>query len=110
MTIQITSYSGLNSAVQAWMARPGDAVLSSRFDDFLALAERRIYYGYATDDMANPLRSDPLRIPEMETVDSGFSLSSATIAQPTTFIELISVYNTTINSPMEIIAQRVIDG
>jgi hypothetical protein len=110
MSVQINTYSGLNAGVQAWMARPDDVVLSARFDDFLALAERRIYYGYATDDVTNPLRSDPLRIPEMETVDSAFSLSSGTVAQPTTFVELISVYNTTINSPMEIVAQRVIDG
>lgn len=111
MSVTFNTYSGLKSAIPTWMARgSSDPILDPLFDNFLANMERRMYYGYAVDDPTNPLRSDPLRIPEMETVDSAFSLSAATIAQPTNFLELISVYNTTINSSMEIVAQRVIDG
>ena len=29
----------------AWLARSGDALLDSRFDDFLLNCERRLYYG-----------------------------------------------------------------
>lgn len=111
MSVAINTYSGLSAAVQAWMARAGDTVLSARFDDFLALAERRIYYGYATDDMPNPMRSDPLRIPEMQTVDTAFTPgTSGTVAQPTNFLELISVKkNTGTAIQMQIVAERVLD-
>lgn len=112
MAVTFNTYSGLVSAVPAWMARTGDAVLAAQFDNYLANCERRIYYGYATDDMSNPLRSDPLRIPEMQTVDTAFTPGvSGTVAQPTNFVELISVYkNTGTAAPMQIVAERIIDG
>ena len=65
----------------AWLARTGDALLDARFDDFLLNCERRMYYGFAVDEPASPLRSDALRIPEMETVDAAFALASGTVAQ-----------------------------
>ncbi len=110
MAAQITTYGGLKAGMLAWMARTGDTVLDGRFDDFLLNCERRIYYGYATDDPGNPLRSDPLRVPEMEIADSAFALGSGTVAQPATFLELISAYNSTLRGPMKIVGQRVIDG
>lgn len=111
MAVTINTYGGLSSAVLAWLSRTGDTTLSSRFDDFLAMCERRMYYGYATDDPSNPLRSDPLRCPELETVDTAFSLgTTGTVAQPTGFLEVISAYNSNINSPMQIVSQKTIDG
>jgi hypothetical protein len=110
MAAQITTYGGLKAGVLAWLARTGDALLDSRFDDFLLNCERRIYYGHATDDPANPLRSDALRIPEMETADAAFALSSGTVAQPATFLELISAQLNSPQGPLQIVSQRTLDG
>jgi hypothetical protein len=110
MAAQITTYAGLKAGMLAWLARTGDSLLDGRFDDFLLMCERRIYYGFAVDEPASPLKSDPLRIPEMETVDTAFALSSGTVAQPTNFVELISAAQNSPVGPMEIVAERVIDG
>jgi len=110
MAAQITTYGGLKAGVLAWLARTGDALLDSRFDDFLMNCERRIYYGHATDDPANPLRSDALRIPEMETADAAFALNSGTVAQPATFLELISAQLNSPQGPLQIVSQRTLDG
>jgi hypothetical protein len=112
MAVQINTYSGILGGVLSWLGRDasGETIITSRFDDILTMCERRIYYGYATEDVGNALRSDPLRIVEMETVDSAFSLSSGTVAQPTGFLELISAYNNSDTAPIQIVAQRIIDG
>ena len=68
-----------------------------------------MYYGFAADDSANPLRSDPLRIVDMETVDPAFALSAVT-PQPATFLELISAQLNSPNAPLQIVSQRTIDG
>ena len=109
MAAQITTYGGLKAGVLAWLARTGDALLDSRFDDFLLNCERRMYYCYATDDAGNPLRSDPLRIVEMETVDPAFALTAVT-PQPASFLELISAQLNSPNAPLQIVAQRTLDG
>lgn len=93
-----------------WMQRTDDTTLSDNFADFLLNCERRMYYGHATDEPSNPLRSEPLRIIEMETVDSAFSLSSGTVAQPTNFLELISAAINSPFGPLEIVSQRTLDG
>jgi hypothetical protein len=110
MAVQINTYGGLKAGVLAWLARSGDSLLDGRFDDFLLNCERRMYYGYATEEQNNPLRSDPLRIDVMETVDAAFALSSGTVAQPATFLELISAQNNSPNAPLEIVSQRTLDG
>jgi hypothetical protein len=109
MAVQITSYGGLRAGVLAWLARPGDALLDARFDDFLLSCERRMWYGHATDEAGNPLRSDPLRTVEMETVDPAFALSAVT-PQPNGFLELISAQLNQPAAPLQIVAQRTIDG
>ena len=77
MAANLTSYGGLLNGTLSWLGRasPGEAIITPRFDDILLMAERRIYYGYATEDVGNPLRSDPLRIPEMEVVDPAFLMT-----------------------------------
>ena len=110
MAAQITTYAGLKAGVLAWLARPGDTLLDGRFDDFLLNCERRMYYGYAVDQPDHPLKSDPLRVPEMEIADAAFSLSGATVAQPTAFLELISAFNSSDGWPMQIVAQRTMDA
>ena len=108
----ITTKAGVLAGVLAYLGRdaPGEAVITPWFDDILALCESRMYIGYATEDVGNALRSDPLRIVEMETVDTAFSLTGATVAQPTNFLELISAYNNSDTAPIQIVAQRHIDG
>jgi hypothetical protein len=139
VSVTINTYTGLLAGVLARLARQGDVILSAEFDNFLANTEQRMYYGYATEDMGNPLRSEPLRIVEMEVVNPSFALDgqptsdsaritqdedirviesasdddadlTGTVAQPTDFLELISAYNNDDNMPMEIVAQRVIDS
>lgn len=114
MAVAINTYAGLLGGVLSWLGRdsPGETIITNRFDDLLAMCERRIYYGYATEDMGNPLRSDPLRIVEMETAAESASVEEGDteLAQPSDFLELISVYSSTLNKPMQIVAQRVIDG
>jgi hypothetical protein len=108
MSSQITTYAGLKAGTLAWLARSGDTLLDSRFDDFLQGCERRMYYGHATEEPGNLLRSDPLRIIEMEMSDPAFVLQ-ATVAQPPAFLELISVL---LNSPealLQIVSQRTLD-
>lgn len=108
MSVTFNTYTGLKAAIPTWMARgSSDPILDPQFDNFLLNCETRIYYGY--EDPTDVLQSDPLRVPEMETANAAFAVSSDTVAQPTTFVELISAYNTTINKQMEIVAQRVID-
>ena len=110
MPVKITTYTGLKAGMFAWLARTGDALLDERFDDFLLNCERRMYYGSAVDEPASPLRSDALRIPEMETVDIAFALSSGTVPQPAGFLELISAYDNSLNAPLDIVSQRTLDG
>jgi hypothetical protein len=109
MSAQLTTYGGLKAGVLAWLARTGDALLDSRFDDFLLNCERRMYYGHATEDPANPLHSEALRILEMETVDANFALSAVT-PQPDGFLELVSAQLNSPNAPLQIVSQRTIDG
>ncbi|MFZ5784729.1 MAG: phage adaptor protein [Pseudomonadota bacterium] len=109
MPPQIVTYAGLRAGVSAWLARSGDTLLESRFDDFLLNCERRMYYGHATEDAANPLRSEPLRIVEMETADPAFVLQES-VAQPPGFLELISAVLNDPLGPMEIVSQRTLDG
>src|ERR1700738_2224546 len=109
MAVQINTYGGLKAGVLAWLARSGDSLLDSRFDDFLLNCERRIYYGFAADDPANPLRSDPLRIVDMETANPAFALSAGP-AQPATSPALLSAQRTSPDAPLQIVAQRTTDG
>ena len=124
MTVNVTSYTGLQAAIAQWMARGTDTIVTSRFDDLLALHEQRMYYG--ADEVPGLLpRFQPLRIREMETVDPAFSITgaaapdsaritqeeeirviesatdddaelTATVAQPAGFLELIEA---SLNSP-----------
>jgi hypothetical protein len=114
MAVAINTYSGILGGVLSWLGRDagGETIITNRFDDILAMCERRMYYGFATEDVGNPLRSDPLRIPEMEITvrTADVAAGDTTIAQPSDFLELISVYNSTLNAPMNIVSQRVIDG
>ena len=109
MSAQLTTYGGLRSGVLAWLARTGDTLLDSRFDDFLLNCERRMYYGHATEDPANLMHSEALRILEMETVDANFALSAVT-PQPDGFLELVSAQLNSPNAPLQIVSQRTIDG
>lgn len=109
MALQINTYGGLKAGVAAWLARSGDSLIDGRFDDFAYNCERRMYYGHATDQPGNPLRSEPLRIDAMESVAPAFALQ-ATVAQPPGFVELISAQLNSPNRPLRIVSQRAIDA
>lgn len=108
MTVNVTNYTGLKAAVQQWMARPGDTLLDSRFDDCLAMHEQRMYYG--ADEVPGMLpQFKPLRVREMETVNAAFAIG-ATVAQPTGFLELIEASLNSPLSPLRIEHQGVIES
>lgn len=105
MTTNITTYTGLNAAVQAWLARSGDTLLSDRFDDFLALHEQRMYYGAKEVSGLLP-QFEPLRIREMETASN--AVVEATVAQPDGFLELIEASLDSPYAPLRIEHEGVI--
>lgn len=135
MTVNVTSYTGLKSAVAAWMARAGDTLLEERFDDCLALHEHRMYYGAAAVPGLLPA-FEPLRIRQMEVTDTAFALDGAPnladarstqseevrvtedaadtvtlsgfVAQPTDFLELIEAFTNSPRGPMRIEHEGVI--
>jgi hypothetical protein len=100
MAVAINTYTGLQSAVAEWLGRSGDTDITGRFDDLLALAEQRMWYGAAAVPGVLPA-FEPVRIREMEVTDSAFALS-ATVAQPAGFLELISADLTSPYGPLRI--------
>lgn len=106
----INTYSTLKTGFVEWMARTGDTDLATRFDDFLALCEQRMWYGKAAMPTLGVPTCEPLRIREMEQVSASFSLSGATVAQPTGFLELISAQNNSDSYPIDIVTEAVIDS
>jgi hypothetical protein len=107
MTTNITSYNGLKSAVQQWMARPGDTLLDDRFDDCLALHEQRMYYG--ADEVPGMLpQFKALRIREMEAAAESSVGVEGTVAQPDGFLELIEASLNSPYAPLRVEHQGVI--
>lgn len=105
----ITTYASLGTAIAEWLIRTGDTDIATRFDDFLALHEQRMYYGSEAVPGLGIPGCEPLRIREMETSSASFALA-ATVAQPTGFLELIEA---TLNSPLrplDIVTEGVIDS
>lgn len=84
----ITNYSTLSTALQNWTAR-SDSTFTSRVDEFIALAEDRIHYGFGNE--GEPFYSEPLRVRGMETTGD-LTVSSQTVALPTGFLEHRRIY------------------
>lgn len=80
--MSISDYGQLKTSVAVWLNR---ADLASYIPDFISLAEQRIFYGAEA-----PLMSAPLRIPAMQVQATG-TISNATLAFPTRFVEPIRV-------------------
>lgn len=108
MAVVINTYGGLQDAIAAWMARDGDDDITSRFDDLLALHENRMYYGAAEVPGLLPA-CEPLRIREMETVNASFALS-ATVAQPTGFLELIECKLNSEDHRLDVVAEGTLSN
>jgi hypothetical protein len=106
MTVNVTSYTGLKAAVQQWMARPGDTLVDSRFDDCLALHEQRMYYGASEVPGLLP-QFQALRIREME-AGARSDIEEETVAQPAGFLELIEASLDSPYAPLRIEHQGVI--
>ncbi len=75
----ITNYGTLRAAVASWLKRSD---LTTHIPDFVKLAEQRIYYGGG-----EPMASQPLRIPAMQSRTTG-TISSGSIDYPTDTLEL----------------------
>ena len=105
----ITTYNSLKEATAEWLDRAGEMALLNRFDDFLVLTEQRIYYGKDAVPSLQLPRCEPLRIRQMELIDSAFALTDG-VAQPNRFLELLQA---TLNSPrraLAVVAEAVLDS
>lgn len=110
MAAVITTYTGLQSAVSAWLARDGDVFITQSFDDLMALFEQRMYYGSTGIPEFGIPDSPALRLRQMETTNAAFSLSSATVAQPTGFLEMIEANLNTPARALKLVAEGVISA
>lgn len=109
MAATITTYTGLSSAFLTWMAREGDTDLAGRFDDFMALAEARIYYGKEAMPSLGIPAHEAVRCAYMEAVDTSFAISNG-VAQPTGFLALKSATLNSPLSPMDVVEESIIDA
>lgn len=106
----ITTYASLTPAISEWLARNGDTDIATRADDLIALHEQVMYYGMEGLPTLGLPACEPLRIREMEQADASFSLSGATVAQPTGFLELISAELNTSQGPLDIVTEAIFDA
>ena len=84
--MSIANYSDLQTATASWLHRSD---LTSIIPDFITLAENRIHYGSENQNLPSP----PLRIRAMHNRSTG-TISSATIAIPTGYLETIRLVAT----------------
>lgn len=103
------TYTALQSAVAAYLARDGDADITSRIDDFIALCEQRMYIGKVAVPALQLPEHEAVRIPQMEITNATFALA-ATVAQPGDFLELISADNNNPYGPMTVVDEGVISS
>jgi len=61
----LTTYAELQTAIANWLGRPGDTVVTDNDDDWITLAEQRIYYG--SGEPGDPIHSPAVRCRLMET-------------------------------------------
>jgi hypothetical protein len=92
--MSVSNYGELKSAVGLWLNR---ADLTAYSPDLIRLGEQRIFYG--ADD---PYPSNPLRIPAMQTQETG-TITSSTIAFPTRFLEPIRIAATNGNETWSLV-------
>jgi hypothetical protein len=85
----LTSYSGLTTALAAWLARDGDPIVSAAAPDLVALAEQRIFYGSEDPQFPSPA----VRVRQMETtVPLSTVAGTATVALPTGWLGAKRLY------------------
>lgn len=108
MAVVINTYVGLQAATADWLGRTGDTDIATRFDDFLALHEYRMYYGAKEVPGLLP-QFEALRIREMETVNAAFALA-ATVAQPDGFLELIEAKLNSDDHRLDVVAEGNLDA
>lgn len=113
MAVQITNYGGLSAAIAAWLARDGDADLAARADDFIALAEQRIYMGADAIPALSLPSFEAVRVDAMYQSDPTFALSQ-NVAAPDGLLELVEVMlNATAGfdaAPMKIVEESILDS
>lgn len=84
----VSDFGSLRSEVQTWVAR-SDSTFTNRIEQFVALAEDRIYDGGA--EFGDPLYSAPLRSRVMETTDI-WGLVDGEYALPDQCLDIIKVF------------------
>lgn len=77
--MSLTNLAGLKTAAAAWMARGGEATVTTIIDDCVTLCEARIN------------KIPDLRVREMETVPSAITLTAGSGALPTDFLAMKDV-------------------
>jgi len=109
MAVQINTTAASRRGVLAWLARSGDSLARQplrrlpaelRTPHLLRLRGRRSRQPVALRSAAHRRHG---------TVDPTFALSAVT-PQPATFLELISAQLNNPNAPLQVVAQRTIDG
>lgn len=98
--MSINTYATLKTAIQNWSART-ETDVTDRHDEFIALAEDRIFYGDNSIVDAKGKCLEPLRIRAMES-NSDLTISSQETSLPTGFLESRRFYlDTNLKEDME---------
>lgn len=84
----IADYSTLVAAIKTWCAR-SDSVFSAQIENFIGLAESRIYDGYG--EKGEPAYSPPLRTKALETTGT-ITLTDGSGTVPTDFLQARKLY------------------
>lgn len=79
----LATYADLLMAIASWHGRPADATITDNDDDFVTLAEMRIYSGYG--DPGDPFYSPAVRTRLLET-SADLTISVQTAAMPSDFL------------------------
>ncbi len=81
--MSLATYVDLLTGIAAWYGTPGDLVITDNDDDFVTLAESRIYNGYG--EPGDPFYSPAVRTRLME-ASTDLTISAQTAAMPSDFL------------------------
>ena len=101
----VDSYSTLKTAVENFMLRPSDTVISNRIDEFIDLCEAQILRG---TEPPHPFPTRPLRARQMETRLTTYSIDAEYVDLPTGFLETVDIYtDTSPRKELEYVAPQI---
>ncbi len=103
----ISTYSELKTAIENFMLRPGDTVVSDRADEFIDLCEAQMMRGM---EPPFPFPTKPLRARQMETRKTDYSIDAEYVNLPTGFLEHIDLYtDTSPRNQLEYVSPQMFD-